>query len=146
MDLTETTVCTKTIQQSDRYLKSFSILLAVGLICILGCKTDSRSMLFGRWEGKTKIDQDIAITIRPDSTIEIETQADSSTQIRKGTYQIVDRRLRIALTSLETVTGKTVKRENKADQDEALFTMIGENEMVLRKGTQAIILHRAKSD
>ncbi len=115
--------------------------------CILGfyaCSLDRSKELQGTWKGTTKIDQNITITIGPDSTIEIETEVDSVRQIRKGTYQIIDRRIRIALNSLETDTDGAVKRETKEDQDEALFTMTGKDEMVLRRGTQAIILHRTR--
>ena len=114
----------------------------LALVCIIACTKDRQDRLFGTWEGRTRIDQGISMTFRPDSTIEIETDADSVKQVRQGTFQIVDRRIRIALTLLETYSGNSVKREMKADQDEALFTFTGENEMVLRKGTQAIILHR----
>lgn len=116
-------------------------------ICILGfyaCGADPAISLHGTWTGKTKIDQNITITIGPDSTIEIETEVDSSKQIRKGTYRIIDRRIRITLSSLETYTGDVIKREAKMDQDEALFTMTGKDEMVLRKGTQAIVLQRTR--
>jgi hypothetical protein len=116
--------------------------MSVVLAFLSGCGNDPVKDLYGTWTGKTRIDQGITITIRQDRTIEIETQVDSVRQIRKGTYTIVDRRLRIALTSLDTYTGNIVKRETKADQDEALFTFTSHNEMVLRKGTQAIVLQR----
>lgn len=122
--------------------RTSSFFLAFALAGIIGCTSDPWSKLYGTWEGKTRIDQNISITMRPDSTIEIETETDSGRQISKGTYQIIDRRIRIALTSVETYTGNVAKLENKADQDEALFTFAGKNEMVLRKGTQAIVLHR----
>jgi hypothetical protein len=120
------------------------VLLTFGFFTFAGCNRDPLSGLYGTWAGKTRIDQNISITMRPDSTIEIETQVDSARQVRKGTYQVIDRRLRIALSSLETYTGDVIKRETKVDQDEALFTMTGKDEMVLRKGTQAIILHRTR--
>lgn len=126
----------------DVLQRVFITVLCLGLFVAVGCKKDSLHQLYGAWEGKTRIDQSITVTIRPDSTIRIETDTENGRQIRSGTYAIIDRRIRIALTSLETYSGDTVKREKKADQDEALFTFTGENEMVLRKGTQAIILHR----
>lgn len=115
---------------------------ALLLVQLSACSKDPREKLYGTWKGTTKIEQNITITIRPDSTIEIDTQVDSVREIRKGTYTIVDRRLRIALTRRETYTGDRVVREDKVDQDEAVFTFTGENEMVLRKGTQAMILQR----
>jgi len=110
-----------------------------------GCSNDPAKELWGTWKGKTRIDEDITITIRPDSTIEIETGTDSVRQIRKGTYRIVDRRLRITLSTFDTYQGDIVKRRTKADQDEALFTFTGRNEMVLREGTQAIVLTRVEA-
>jgi hypothetical protein len=131
-------------------MKRYTCILAVMSIVLAfaflpGCSDDPVKDLYGTWTGKTRIDQDMTITIRQDRTIEIETQVDSVRQIRKGTYTIIDRRLRIALTTLDTYTGNVVKRETKADQDEALFTFTSRNEMVLRKGTQAIILQRAEA-
>ena len=83
--------------------------------------------------------------IRPDSTIEISTMVDDTIrQIRKGTFTLVDRRLRISLTSLDTYSGESVKHESKIDQDEALVTFTSADEIVLRKGTQAMVLERAK--
>ena len=120
------------------------VLLTLGIFALGGCNKDPLNGLYGKWEGQTRIDQNISITMRPDSTIEIETEVDSARQIRKGTYQVIDRRIRIALSSLETYTGAVIKHETKVDQDEALFTMTGKDEMVLRKGTQAIILHRTR--
>jgi hypothetical protein len=119
----------------------FLVLAFVGLP---GCGNDPASKLYGTWKGKTKIDQDIAITIRPDTTIEIETQIDTVRQIRKGTFTLVDRRLRIALTTLDTYFGDVIKHEAKIDQDEALYTFTSDDEIVLRKGTQAIILQRVE--
>jgi hypothetical protein len=120
------------------------VLVTFCLFILTGCNRDPLSGLYGTWEGKTRIDQNISITMRPDSTIEIETEVDSARQVRKGTYHVIDRRLRIALSSLETYAGDVIKHETKVDQDEALFTMTGKDEMVLRKGTQAIILHRTR--
>ena len=120
-------------------------LLVLVLCSLLSCKNDPLQRLYGTWEGKTRIDQNISMTFRPDSTIEIETDTDYGKEIRKGTFQIIDRRIRIALTSLETYMGDTVKRQHKLDHDEALFTFTGKNEMVLRKGTMAIILHKKES-
>jgi hypothetical protein len=120
------------------------IFLVLTFVGLPGCSSDPAKKLYGTWKGKSKIDQDIAITIRPDSTIEIETQVDTVRQIRKGTYKIIDRRLRISLSDLETFAGDVVKREKKIDQDEALLTLTSADEMVLRKGTQAIVLQRAK--
>jgi hypothetical protein len=116
--------------------------LIVCLVECLGCSSDPAKELYGTWKGKTRIDQDIAITIRQDRTIEIETDADSVRQIRKGTFEIIDRRLRVAFDTLEIYNGDIVKRERKVDQDEALFTFTSDDEMVLRKGTQAIVLER----
>ncbi len=109
-----------------------------------GCKQNPARDLCGTWRGTTKIDQEISITIRPDSTIEIETVADSVRQIRRGTYTLLDRRLRINLDTLETHVGDAVKREMKPDQDEAVLTFTGKNEIVLRKGLQAIVLERVE--
>ena len=120
------------------------IFVAVALADLSGCSAEPAKELLGTWKGTTKIDQEITITIRKDSTIEIETVADSVRDIRKGTYQVIDRRLRIALTVRETQSGDLVKREPKFDQEEALFTFTAANEMVLREGTQAIILERIK--
>lgn len=121
-----------------------AVLLVFGFFIVPGCNRNPLTGLYGTWEGKTRIDQNIVITMRPDSTIEIETEEDSARQVRKGTYQVIDRRIRITLSSLETYTGDVVKRETNMDQDEALFTMTGRDEMVLRKGAQAIILHRTR--
>lgn len=118
-----------------------SITLACLLVLAACCREPSNEV-HGIWKGKTKIDQDITITLKPDSTIQIETETEGVRQIRKGTYQIIDRRLRISLTSVETFTGGSVRREEKADQDEAVFTITSSNEMVLRRGTQAMVLER----
>jgi hypothetical protein len=120
------------------------ISFVLALVGLPGCSNDPVSKLNGTWKGKTKIDQDIAITIRPDSTIEIETQVDTLRQIRKGTFRLVDRRLRIALTTLDTYAGDVIKHEAKVDQDEALYTFTSDDEIVLRKGTQVIILQRVE--
>jgi hypothetical protein len=125
---------------------SFSTILII-VVCfagIFGCSNDPAKDLYGTWKGKTRIAQDIVMTIRNDKTIEIETDSDSVRQVRKGTFVIVDRRLRATLDTLETYTGNVVKRERKVDFDEALFTFISDDEMVLRKGTQAIVLERVE--
>jgi hypothetical protein len=125
---------------------SFAAILII-VVCfagIFGCSNDPAKDLYGTWKGKTRIAQDIVMTIRNDKTIEIETDSDSVRQVRKGTFVIVDRRLRATLDTLETYTGNVVKRERKVDFDEALFTFISDDEMVLRKGTQAIVLERVE--
>jgi putative alpha-1,2-mannosidase len=125
---------------------SFSTILII-VVCfaeLSGCSDDPAKELYGTWKGKTRIDQNITMRIRSDSTIEIETDADSVRQIRKGTFAIVDRRLRVALDTLETYSGDVVRRQRKIDQDEALFTFTSKDEMVLRKGTQAIVLERVE--
>jgi len=134
------------IGRSGTVRSYFVLFLPFVLSSFVSCRNDPLSKLYGRWEGKTKFDQDISITLNRDSTIEIETQTDEGRQIRTGTYRIVDRRIRIALTTLEIHSGNTVKREKRIDQDEAVFTMTGKDEMVLREGTQAIILRRIGSD
>jgi hypothetical protein len=111
-------------------------------LALLGCGKTVEERLCGTWEGTTRIDLPITITIRPDSTIQSETKEDSGHVVRAGTYSIVDRRLRIHLTSVERIVGDSVRREDKIDHDEATFTFTGENEMVLRKGLQAIVLER----
>jgi hypothetical protein len=125
---------------------SFAAILII-VVCfagIFGCSNDPAKDLYGTWKGKTRIAQDIVMTIRNDKTIEIETDSDSVRQVRKGTFVIVDRRLRATLDTLETYTGNVVKRERKVDFDEALFTFISDDEMVLRNGTQAIVLERVE--
>ena len=116
------------------------------IVGLLACSRRSGDELYGTWQGRTRIDQDISITIRRDSTIEITTTVDDTIrQIRKGTYALVDRRLRISLTGLDTFKGNVVTHENKIDQDEALVTFTSADEIVLRKGTQAMVLERATS-
>lgn len=120
----------------------FVSLFVTCLFFLPGCSKDPLRDLYGTWKGQTKIDQTMTITLRPDSTIEIEIQGEDVRTVRKGTYELVDRRLRTTLTTLETFTGKAVKREEKVDQDEAVLTMTSKNELVLRKGTQAVVLER----
>jgi hypothetical protein len=118
------------------------------LLTILGlsaCNSGSGDRLYGTWQGKTLIDQDISITIRPDSTIEISTTVDDTVrQIRKGTYALVDRRMRISLTTLDTYSSGDIRHESKIDQDEAVVTFTSADEIVLRRGTQAMVLERTK--
>jgi hypothetical protein len=121
---------------------SIVLIICLGLAA---CNSTSGDKLYGTWQGKTRIEQDITMMIRPDSTIEISTMVDDTIrQIRKGTFTLVDRRLRISLTSLDTYSGESVKHESKIDQDEALVTFTSADEIVLRKGTQAMVLERAK--
>ncbi len=115
---------------------------AIIVLQLLGCSKSVEQRLCGTWKGTTRIDQPMTITIRADSTIQIEMEGDSGRVVRRGTYSIVDRRLRIKLTTTETIDGDRVTREDKTDQDEATFVFTGENEMVLRKGLQAIVLER----
>ncbi len=109
-----------------------------------GCSRDPLDQLYGTWKGKTKIDQDITMTFGRDSTIAIETvqEEDSIRKIQRGTFQIVDRRIRIWLTSLETYTGGSVKREKKTGADEAVFTLTMGDELILRRGLSAIVLQK----
>ncbi len=120
--------------------------LAVGLLLVIailpGCSRDPLERLYGTWKGKTRIDQDITITIKRDSTIAIETEDDSLRQIRRGTYQVIDRRLRISLASVETYEGDSVRTQVKVDHDEAVFTLTGADELVLRRGQMAIVLEK----
>ena len=110
---------------------------------VSGCSRDAVDRLHGTWIGKTRIDQDITITIGKDSTIAIETADDSVRKVQRGTYQIVDRRIRISLDSLETYTESGVKRERKTGADEAVFTLTMGNELILRRGLQAIVLQKS---
>jgi hypothetical protein len=128
--------------------KPFSALLlltGISLISLLSCSRDPLERLYGTWKGKTRIDQDITITIRPDSTIAIETEVDSIRQIKRGTYRVVDRRLRILLTSTETIEGDSVKTQRRLDQDEAVYTLTSAKELVLRRGEMAIVLQRTNN-
>ncbi len=118
------------------------LFLAASLAGVAACSHDPGERLYGTWKGKTKIDQDITITIRQDSTIAIETEADSVRRVQKGTYQIIDRRLRISLTSVDTYEGDSVSTRLKSDHDEAVFTLTAANELVLRRGEMAIILEK----
>ncbi len=127
-----------------KYHRLITALIVMGAIALVvtSCRKKPLEKLYGTWTGTSKIDQDITITLRPDSTIEIETEADSVRQVRKGTYQIVDRRLRIVLKSVETYTGDSVRREMKNEHDEAVFTLTYDDELVLRRGAQVLVLHR----
>jgi hypothetical protein len=116
------------------------LLMGIFLISSLSCSQDPLERLYGTWRGKTRIDQDITITIRPDSTIAIEIEADSVRQIKTGTYQVIDRRLRILLTSTQTFEGDSVKKQRKIEHDEAVYTVTRANELVLRRGEMAIVL------
>ena len=118
------------------------VFLAIDILGTSGCSKTVEQKLCGTWKGTTRIDQGITITLRPDSTIQIETEEDSVQVVRNGTYSIVDRRLRIRLTSQETIQGDLVTRKSKIDHEEAVFTFTGENEMVLREGLLAIVLER----
>ena len=121
---------------------AFVSLFVTCLFFLPGCSKDPLSDLYGTWKGQTKIDQTMTITLRPDSTIEIEIEGEDIRTVRRGKFQMVDRRLRTTLTTLETLTEKAVKREEKVDHDEAVLTMTSKNEMVLRKGIQAVVLDR----
>ncbi len=130
------------MNQPRSHVVAFAVLLTA--LGFFACTESTEERLCGVWKGTTRIDQSITITIRPDSTIAIETTEDSVIQIREGTYTILDRRLRIRLTTLERRIGSNVRRETKPDQDEAVFTFTGKNEMVLRKGLQAIVMERVE--
>ncbi len=107
-----------------------------------GCGKDPYERLYGTWSGKTRIDQDITIRIHRDSTIEIETDVDSVRQVQKGTFQIIDRRIRIQFKTMETYTDDGVVRQEKTGTDEAVFTLTRSNELVLRRSLQAIVLQK----
>lgn len=122
-----------------------SMLLAILFSGLSSCSHDPLEHLYGTWKGKTKIDQDITMIIKPDSTIAIETEEDSVKRVQKGTYQIVDRRIRIVLTSFEVFEGDSVRREKKKAHDEAVFTLTYYNELVLRRGEQVMVLHKGEN-
>ncbi len=118
------------------------LLSAAFLAGVCACNRDPLDRLYGTWSGKTKTDQDITITIGRDSTIAIETVEDSVRKVQKGTYLIIDRRIRISLTTMETYEGDNVTRQKKTGADEAVFTLTRGNELILRRGLQAIVLQK----
>lgn len=120
----------------------FLVSLILLLVSVTGCGRDPYEKLYGTWSGKTRIDQDITIRIHRDSTIEIETEVDSVRQVQKGTFQVIDRRIRIQFKTMETYTDQGVMRQEKTGTDEAVFTLTRSNELVLRRSLQAIVLQK----